>query len=263
MDQAAPTTLPADLSPLLGAALAPVLVDLRSAEQISAADRLIPGAIQRSPADVQTWWPDLPRARPVVVFDLSGGEKARSSVEALRRHGLQASSLDGGFAAWRERKLPTRRAIATNEDRWVTRERPKIDRIACPWLIRRFINPNAAFIYVPKDRVLAVAAETGATPYDIDAVEFGHVGERCSFDAILRIYDLAISSLDHLATIVRGADTSRHDLAEQCGGLVAISLGLSANFADDHQMLEHGMIIYDALYGWCRSRPPAGGGGAT
>ena len=263
MDYAAPAILPADLNPWLGAAAAPVLVDLRSAEQISAADRLIPGAIRRLPAEVQTWAPDLPRARPVVVFDLSGGETGRLTVEALQQHGLQASRLDGGFAAWRERKLPTRRVIAANEDKWVTRERPKIDRIACPWLIRRFINPNAAFIYVPKDRVRAAAAETGATPYDIEGVDFGHVGERCSFDAILRIYDLAISPLDHLATIVRGADTSRHDLAEQCGGLVAISLGLSANFADDHQMLEHGMIIYDALYSWCRSRPPAGDGGAT
>jgi rhodanese-related sulfurtransferase len=257
MDQTVPTILPADLSPLLGAALAPVLVDLRSAEQISAAGRLIPGAIRRSPADVQAWWPELPLARPVVLFDLSGGEKCRLTVETLRRHGLQASRLEGGFAAWRERKLPTRRVIDTNEDKWVTRERPKIDRIACPWLIRRFINPGARFIYVPKTRVRAVAAETGATPYDIDGVEFGHAGARCSFDAILRIYDLAIAPLDHLATIVRGADTSRHDLAEQCGGLVAISLGLSANFPDDHEMLEHGMMIYDALYSWCRSRQDA------
>jgi rhodanese-related sulfurtransferase len=270
MDQTVPTILPADLSPLLGSAPAPVLVDLRSAEQISAAGRLIPGAIRRSPADVQTWWPELPRAHPVVVFDLSGGEKCRLTVETLRQHGLQASRLEGGFAVWRERKFPTRRVIATNEDKWVTRERPKIDRIACPWLIRRFINPSAQFIYVPKSRVLAVAAETGATPYDIDGVEFTHVGERCSFDAILLIFDLDIPPLNHLATIVRGADTSRHDLAEQCGGLVAISLGLSTNFADDHQMLEHGMIIYDALYSWCRSReaethdrPPAAGGGAT
>jgi rhodanese-related sulfurtransferase len=239
----------------------PVLVDLRSGEQIS--DRLIPGAIRRSPADVQTWWPDLPRARPVVVFDLSGGESSRSTVETLRRHGLQARHLDGGFAAWRERKLPTRRIIGANENKWVTRERPKIDRIACPWLIRRFINPSAEFIYVPKSRVLEVATETGATPYDIEGVEFGHVGERCSFDAILSIFDLDIPPLNHLATIVRGADTSRHDLAEQCGGLVAVSLGLSANFPDDHEMLEHGMIIYDALYSWCRSLAPAGAGGAT
>ena len=96
-----------------------------------------------------------------------------------------------------------------------------------------------------------------ATPYDIDGVDFGHAGGRCSFDAILRVYDLDISPLNRLATIVRGADTSRHDLAEQCGGLVAISLGPSANFPDDHEMLEHGIIIYDALYSWCRSMPPA------
>jgi hypothetical protein len=108
---------------------------------------------------------------------------------------------------------------------------------------------------VPKSRVLAVAAETGATPYDIDGVEFTHVGEHCSFDAILRIFDIHIAPLDHLARIVRGADTARHDLAAQCDGLVAISLGLSANFADDHTMLEHGMIMYDALYAWCRSQP--------
>jgi len=137
--------------------------------------------------------------------------------------------------------------------KWVTRERPKIDRIACPWLIRRFIDPNAEFIYVPKDQVLAVAKKTGAVPYDIDGVEFTHEGEHCSFDTILRIYEIRDRPLDHLATIVRGADTSRHDLSPQCGGLFAISLGLSANFADDHEMLGHGMVMYDALYTWCRS----------
>jgi hypothetical protein len=110
----------------------------------------------------------------------------------------------------------------------VTREHPKIDRIACPWLIRRFIDPNAEFIYVPKDRVLAVAKQTGGIPYDIDGVEFTHEGERCSFDTILRIYEIMDPALDHLATIVRGADTSRHDLSPQCGGLFAISLGVKA-----------------------------------
>ena len=133
------------------------------------------------------------------------------------------------------------------------REHPKIDRIACPWLIRRFIDPNAEFIYVPKDQVLAVAQQMGGIPYDIDGVEFTHEGERCSFDTILRIYEIKDPALDHLATIVRGADTSRHDLSPQCGGLFAISLGLSANFPDDHEMLKHGMVIYDALYTWCRS----------
>jgi rhodanese-related sulfurtransferase len=253
MDQAAPTILPAELESLLGTAAAPVLVDLRPAAET--VDRIIPGAIRRSPADVESWWCALPPARPVVVLDLSGGINSRATVAALVRHGLQARHLGGGFAAWRERQLPTRRIVAGKEDKWVTRERPKIDRIACPWLIRRFINPDAAFIYVPKSRVLAVAAETGATPYDIDGVEFTHVGEHCSFDAILRIFDIHIAPLDHLARIVRGADTARQDLAAQCDGLVAVSLGLSAIFADDHTMLEHGMIMYDALYAWCRSQP--------
>ena len=137
--------------------------------------------------------------------------------------------------------------------KWVTRERPKIDRIACPWLIARFIDPHAQFVYVPPSEVVAVADKTGGTPYDIDGVKFSHEGERCSFDTFLRIYDIREPALDHMACIVRGADTSRHDLSPQCGGLFAISLGLSANFADDHQMLAHGMVIYDALYTWCRS----------
>jgi hypothetical protein len=136
--------------------------------------------------------------------------------------------------------------------KWVTRERPKIDRIACPWLIKRFIDQDPEFLYVPPDRVLAVAKETNAIPYDVPDVEFSHVGELCSFDAFLTKYGLTDPALQYLAEIVRGADTSRHDLTPQCGGLFAISLGLSANFPDDHEMLRHGMVIYDALYRWCR-----------
>lgn len=136
---------------------------------------------------------------------------------------------------------------------WVTRERPKIDRIACPWLIRRFIEPDAEFIYVPHDRVFAVATETGAIPYDIPGAEpFSHDGELCTFDAFLKHYDLRDTALQTLAMIVRGADTARPDLAPQAAGLHAISLGLSANIQDDHAMLEQGMVVYDALYTWCR-----------
>lgn len=135
----------------------------------------------------------------------------------------------------------------------MTRERPKIDRIACPWLIKRFIDPRAEFIYVPAGEVLSVAAKTGATPFDIEGVGFAHEGDRCSFDTFLRICGIEDAPLKQLATIVRGADTSRHDLASQCGGLFAISLGLSANLPDDHEMLAYGMVIYDALYTWCRS----------
>jgi hypothetical protein len=136
--------------------------------------------------------------------------------------------------------------------KWVTRERPKIDRIACPWLIARFIDKDPEFLYVPADQVLKVAGETGATPYDIPGVEMSHVGEHCSFDAFLRKYDLRDPALQQLAVIVRGADTARLELAPQAPGLLALSLGLSRVFADDHEMLRHGMVLYDALYAWCR-----------
>jgi hypothetical protein len=136
--------------------------------------------------------------------------------------------------------------------KWVTRERPKIDRIACPWLIARFIDPAAEFLYVPADQVLKVAEATGAIPYDIPGVEYGHVGELCSFDAFLRLHALNDPALQQLAVIVRGADTARLDLAPQCAGLLAQSLGLSAMFADDHVMLQHGMMMYDAYYAWIK-----------
>jgi hypothetical protein len=136
--------------------------------------------------------------------------------------------------------------------KWVTRERPKIDRIACPWLIARFIDQSPEFLFVPSGDVLRVATENGATPYDIPDVELSHVGERCSFDAFLRKYGMGEPALDRLATIVRGADTARLDLAPEAAGLFAISLGLSRNFANDHEMLRHGLVIYDALYAWCR-----------
>lgn len=136
--------------------------------------------------------------------------------------------------------------------KWVTRERPKIDRIACPWLIARFIDSAPEFLYVPSNKVLDTARETGATPYDIPGVEMTHDGELCSFDTFLRKYRLTDPALQQLATIVRGADTDRLDLAPQAAGLLAISLGLSRNFSDDHEMLAQGLVIYDALYAWCR-----------
>ena len=137
--------------------------------------------------------------------------------------------------------------------KWITRERPKIDRIACPWLVTRFIDKEPEFLYVAPNRVQEVARETGAIPYDIPGVELSHVGELCSFDAFLKKYELDTPALQHVAQIVRGADTSRLDLTPQSPGLFAISLGLSAVFADDHEMLKHGMVMYDALYAWCQS----------
>jgi len=135
--------------------------------------------------------------------------------------------------------------------KWVTRERPKIDRIACPWLIARFIDTAPEFLHVPAADVVKVAHEVDAIPYDIPGVAMSHVGELCSFDAFLTKYELTDPALQQLALIVRGADTSRLDLAPQSAGLYAISLGLSRRFADDHEMLRHGMVMYDALYAWC------------
>jgi hypothetical protein len=137
--------------------------------------------------------------------------------------------------------------------KWITRERPKIDRIACPWLIRRFIENEPEFLFVPAEKVFEVATETGAIPYDIPGAELSHVGELCSFDAFLSRYELKDPALQHLAKIVRGADTGRLDLTPQSPGLLAISLGLSHCHQDDHEMLRHGMVLYDALYAWCRS----------
>ena len=215
----------------LGSEVAPITVDVRRDADFAGAETLVAGAFHRSPAAAEEWRTDLPSGRQVVTYRMRGREVSQGVAAALRLVGVEANFLEGGIADWVEQGLPTHRNIGPpTPSKWVTREHPKIDRIACPWLIRRFIDPNAEFIYVPKDQVLAVARQTGGTPYDIDGVEFTHEGEHCSFDTILRIYEIRDRALDHLATIVRGADTSRHDLSPQCGGLFAISLGLSANF---------------------------------
>ena len=140
-----------------------------------------------------------------------------------------------------------------SNSKWVTRERPKIDRIACPWLIRRFIDPHAQFLYVPAAQVRAVADAEHAIPYDVPDVQFSHRGELCSFDAFIADFAIDDAALAELAPIVRGADTGKHALTPQSPGLLAICLGLSLNYSDDHAMLEQGMVIFDALYAWIRS----------
>jgi rhodanese-related sulfurtransferase len=253
VDQAVSTIFPLHLYARLGESTAPIVVDIRSQGDLFAMNWLIPGSILRTPTNIDAWWRDLPAGRPVAVCDASGTPQSGEVARTLRHFGTAAGFLADGFNGWYERGFPTRRILAVPTDKWVTREHPKIDRIACPRLIRRFINPLAEFIYVPADNVLTTAASTEAIPYDIDGVEFTHENELCSFDTILNRFDIQVPALSHLAAIVRGADTSRHDLAPQCAGLFAISLGLSANYPDDHQMLAHGMVIYDALYSWCRS----------
>jgi hypothetical protein len=141
--------------------------------------------------------------------------------------------------------------------RWITRERPKIDRIACPWLIARFVDDDPEFLYVPRDSVMRIAAEVGASPYDVPDVELGHHGDRCSFDAFIDKYRLDNAALIKLALIVRAADCGQPQLAPEAAGLLAISRGLSLNFENDHEMLRHGMVIYDAMYAWCANTPIA------
>jgi len=254
MDEIRHTISPHDLHRSIGAAASPLIIDVRRPDAFDADDTLIAGAIRRLPDAVERWRNELPAGRRVVAYCAHGQQVSQGVAAALLAAGADAGYLEGGISAWRTLGLPTRRRIGAAPGKWVTRERPKVDRIACPWLIRRFIDPEAEFLYVPSAQVREVAARTGAVPYDIADVAFGHVGDHCSFDAFIRIYGIADRALDRLALIVRGADTGAPELAPQSPGLVALSQGLSATIADDHEMLKHGMILYDALYAWCRAQ---------
>jgi rhodanese-related sulfurtransferase len=225
----------------------PLVIDVRRNERFLESPYVVKGSLRRDPARVDDWRNTLPRAASVVVYCVHGHEVSQNVARALG-----ARYLDGGIEAWRANGGDLLRKANNAATRWVTRERPKIDRIACPWLIRRFVDPDAEFLYVPTPEVRKVAEQKSAVPYDIPDVEFSHDGEKCSFDAFVHVFNLKEPALDELAVIVRGADTNRLDLAPQSPGLLAISLGLSRNFADDHEMLEHGMVVYDALYAWCQ-----------
>jgi rhodanese-related sulfurtransferase len=238
----------------VGTAAAPLLIDARRGPAFEADEWMIAGAVRRLPEAIERWGREIAPGSPVVVYCAHGHEVSQDAAAILREIGAAARYLEGGIAVWAEANLPRRHKLAQSSASWVTRERPKIDRIACPWLIRRFIDPEASFLYVPTEQVLDVAKSSGAVAYDISGAEpFSHDGELCSFDAFLKVYGISDPALDALALIVRGADTARLELAPQSPGLLALSLGLSANFPDDHAMLEHGMVMYDALYAWCRS----------
>jgi len=230
----------------------PLVVDVRKAPAFRESTYLMRGALRRDPERIDAWAGTLPRASSVVVACVHGHEVSQGAAAALGKLGLQARYLEGGVEGWREHGGAMAEKPAGAATRWVTRERPKIDRIACPWLVRRFIDPEAEFLYVPTPEVRKVAAERTAVPYDIPDVEFSHEGERCSFDAFIKVYGLRDPALEMLALIVRGADTARLDLAPQAAGLAAVSLGLSRLYRDDQEMLEHGMVLYDALYAWCK-----------
>ena len=189
---------------------------------------------------------------------MHGHEVSQNATQALRGAGIEARFLESGIEeGWKTAKGALAGKPGDASTRWVTREHPKIDRIACPWLVARFVDHEAEFLYVPAKEVLPAAKEKDAVPYDIPDVAFSHDGDLCSFDAFLKTYRLTGDpALARLALIVRGADTACLELAPQAAGLLAVSLGLSRNFTDDHEMMKHGMVIYDALYAWCKEGQP-------
>jgi rhodanese-related sulfurtransferase len=253
------TISPQDLWTLIGTAQAPQLVDVRRREVFDAAPGLIPTASWR-PANDTAWSGTLDPSRPVVLACRAGHEMSQMAAAALRGRGFDARILDGGYEAWTSHNLPLvakaalERFAPKQPSLWVTRRRPKIDRVACPWLIRRLIDADARFLFVDPPQVPAVARESGGVPFDIEGVELSHEGERCSFDTMLKLFGLENEpSLARLALIVRGADTARPDIAPEAAGLHAVSLGLSALAGDDdHGMLRHGFLVYDALFAWLR-----------
>jgi rhodanese-related sulfurtransferase len=264
MDTATSSTFETSISGLrsvLGGPFAPLIVDVRRGPAFAAADRMLPGAVRCDPEQIAQHFPTPPSkaSTPVVVYCVHGHEVSKNASAALRELGYQASYLADGIEGWSSAGAPLMHkrndlGIGTGSpSKWVTRERPKIDRIACPWLIRRFIDARAQFHYVPSAQVLTSASLLGAIPYDIPGVQFTHRGENCSFDTLLEEFGVTDPALRALAKIVRGADTGKPDLTPQSAGLLAVSLGLSALYLDDMEMLEHGMSVYDALYAWLRS----------
>jgi rhodanese-related sulfurtransferase len=245
------------LNRLVGTPAAPVIVDVRTSEDFALHPRLVPGSVRRSHEDVASWASAID-AKAVVVVCHRGAKLSHGVAAYLRNGGIAAESLEGGFLSWvaaggvavPEDKLPPRDVLGRTV--WVTRARPKIDRIACPWLIRRFVDPNALFLFVPASEVSAVGERFGATPFDIEDVFWSHRGDRCTFDIMVEEFGLGSQPLLHLATIVRAADTARPELAPEAAGLLAASLGLSRMYSDDLLQLDAGMLLYDAFYRWCR-----------
>jgi rhodanese-related sulfurtransferase len=243
---------------LIGTPGAPAIIDVRTADDFAADARRVPGAVRRDFATVAAWGPTFTGQRAIVICQK--GRKLSEGVAAwLRQQGVDAELLDGGALGWAGAGYPmVPEAMLPPRDQhgrtvWVTRARPKVDRIACPWLIRRFVDPNAVFLFVTPSEVLDVAERFDATPFDVEGVRWSHDGDKCTFDAMVEAFGLgALPALAHLATIVRGADTARPDIVPEAAGLLALSLGLSRLYADDLEQLDAGMLVYDALYRWCR-----------
>jgi rhodanese-related sulfurtransferase len=245
------------LSRLVGTPAAPVIVDVCPDKDFDADPRLIPTAFRHPSDHVAVLAAEL-RGSKVVVVCQEGLRLSQGAAALLRAHGISAENLEGGKLAWRDAGEPLvpvanpPRTGQWGQTLWVTRQRPKIDRIACPWLIRRFVDPRAQFLFVAPSEVLSVAERFDATPFDVEGVFWSHRGDRCTFDTMLEELALETEALKRLAMIVRGADTNRHGLAPQAAGLLAISVGLSRMYRDDLEQLEAGMLLYDALFRWSR-----------
>lgn len=242
---------------LIGTPDCPVLVDVCTPEDHADDPFLLPGAIRHAHNDIPGLAARLDGRKAVVICQK--GKKLSQGIAAfLCAEGMRAEYLQGGTLGWRA-MFPVPRVPAAaipdpvrGSTLWVTRHRPKIDRIACPWLIRRFVDPSARFLFVAPSEVLAVADRLGATPFDVEGVHWTHRGEACTFDAMLDDWNLRTEALDRLSLVVRGADTNRHDLHPAAAGLLAVSVGLSRQYRDDQAQLIAGINLYDALYRWAR-----------
>jgi rhodanese-related sulfurtransferase len=253
-----PTTISVEkLARLVGMPHCPALIDVRDDEDFALDPRLIPGSQRRSHLDVLDWSSQFVGGSAIVICQ-KGLKLSHGTAAWLRHRGIPSDSLEGGFEAWISAGLPTvpfaklPRRNREGHTVWVTRARPKIDRIACPWLIRRFVDPDAVFLYVAPSEVVAVGERFEAEPFDMEDVFWSHRGELCTFDVMVEEFGLATEPLLRLAAIVRGADTARLDLAPEAPGLLAASLGLSRMYVDDLEQLAAGLTLYDAFYRWCR-----------
>lgn len=254
----APNTISIDkLVRLIGTPKCPTLIDVRLDDELAAYPYLIPSSRHRTleKLGVST---EAAGTEPAVVICQEGTSLSQGIAAWLRDRGVKAEVLEGGFKAWRQAKLPlvpvSKLPPFDPQGRtvWVTRARPKIDRIACPWLIRRFVDPTAVFLFVPPSDVVEVAGRFGGAPFDIEDVFWSHRDDTCTFDTMVEEFGLRTPALLRLAATVRGADTARLELSPQAPGLLAASLGLSRMYADDLEQLEAGMLLYDALYRWSR-----------
>jgi rhodanese-related sulfurtransferase len=251
------STSSAVASRLIGTPDSPLFVDVRKAADFAASEYFIPGAIRWDYDANQPEPVEVKRATNAVAYCVKGLHVGITGAEKIRAQNLDAAYLEGGLRQWMEtdaprvKKRPDLGVTGESLSRWVTRARPKIDRIACPWLVRRFIDPRAEFFYVPTSEVFAFAKANNAVAYDIPGAPIEHAGALCSFDNFLRAFELTSPALERMASIVRGADTDALNLAPQSAGLLAISLGFSKNITDDHAMLAAMLPVYDALYRWC------------